>query len=168
MLSSNYGWVWLLLFPRSQKKIKFRKQDPKSDQNAHNFLFLSGLLFRVWNRTIIMLARTTRDCPGRIKYRLSKKPASSTSRTGMCAPRVMRHRCTPRHISLTKGRPLWRGHAHARPRRTPAKSCGGGLAGCRCNINKTTVCFVDYCSMLTRVLCVLFFFAADATGKRKK
>ena len=57
----------------------------------------------------------------------------------------------------------------SRPRRRWAKSCGGGLAGCRCNIDDTAVCFVDcYCSMLTRVLCSPFFFAADATGQRKQ
>ena len=46
--------------------------------------------------------------------------------------------------------PAWRGNANARPRRRPAKSCGGGLAGCRCNIDDTAACFVDYCSMPTQ------------------
>ena len=32
------------------------------------------------------------------------------------------------------------------------------MAGCRCNIDDSAVCFFDYCSMLTRVLCVLLFF----------
>ena len=94
------------------------------------------------------------------------KPASSASR--MYAPRVMLHRYTPRdynHLSRRAG-PC----GEAMPTRgrgegqLTATSNGGGLAGCRCNIDETAVCFV-----LTRVLCVLFFFfPTDATGQRKK
>ena len=47
--------------------------------------------------------------------------------------------------------------------RGPAKSCGGGSAGCRCNIDETAVCFV-----LTRVLCVLFFFLRPVSEKRRR
>ena len=42
------------------------------------------------------------------------------------------------------------------------------LAGCRCNIDDTAVCFVDYCSMLTRVLCVLLFFCYRRDRSAKK
>ena len=54
----------------------------------------------------------------------------------------------------------------ARPRQRRAKSCGGGLAGCRCNIDDTAVCFVN-CSMLTRVLCVVFFLPQTRAIKKK-
>ena len=42
------------------------------------------------------------------------------------------------------------------------------MAGYRCNIDDTAVCFVDYCSMLTRVLCVLFFFCCRRDRSAKK
>ena len=76
------------------------------------------------------------------------------------------HRVTTRFSP--KAWPSRRGCANARPPQRPATSCGGGLTGCRrCNTDDTTVCFADYCSMLTRVLCVLFFFAAGVSGQRK-
>ena len=55
-----------------------------------------------------------------------------------------------------------------RGRRRPAKSCGGVLAGCRCNIDDTAVCFMDYCSMLTRVLHVLFYCCCRRERSGKK
>ena len=40
------------------------------------------------------------------------------------------------------------------------------MAGRRCNIDDTVVCFVDYSNiMLTRVLCVLFLFFYDRSVK---
>ena len=63
------------------------------------------------------------------------------------------HQATTR--TSPKAWPMRRGHANARLPRRPAKSCGGGLAGWRCHIDDTAVRFVDYCSMLTWVLCVL-------------
>ena len=76
---------------------------------------------------------------------------------------------TPSYYSyLAKAWPLRRGHANAWPPRRPAKSCGGGLAGCRCNIDDTTVCCVYYCSMLTRVLCVLFFLLQQTRAVSEK
>ena len=48
---------------------------------------------------------------------------------------------------------MWRGHASARSRGRPANPCGGGLAGCTCNIDDTAACFVGYrWSILTQVL----------------
>ena len=51
---------------------------------------------------------------------------------------------------------------------SPAAICAGGLAGCTSNIDDTAVCFADCCTKLTRLLCVLFVFAADASGQRTK
>ena len=58
---------------------------------------------------------------------------------------------------------MWRSHVDARPRLGPAKSRGGGLAGCRCNIDETAVCFV-----LTRLICVLFFFLRPVSEKSRR
>ena len=55
-----------------------------------------------------------------------------------------------------------------RGRRRPEKSCDGVLAGCRCNIDDTAVCFVDYCSMFTRVLQVLFCFCCRRERSAKR
>ena len=105
--------------------------------------------------------------PGEIMHRLTKNPAYSASR--MYAPRVMPHRYTPRHYNYLSRTACPCGEAmHARPRRRQAKSCGGGLAGCRFNIDDTAVCFVDHCSMLTRVLRVLFFFFCRRDRSAKK
>ena len=92
---------------------------------------------------------------------MSKKPGSSTSR--MYAQRMadgLRHTLLllvphQRHRPCGEAMPT-RGH------RRPVKSCGGFLAGCRCNIDETAVCFV-----LTRVLCVCCVFFST-TGQRKK
>ena len=90
---------------------------------------------------------------------MSKKPASSRSRiySGVCthsddsnsakgrlAWQVV---CATLSYYLTEGWPVWLGHANARPPQGPAKSCGGRLAGCRCNIDDTAECSVDYCCM---------------------
>ena len=53
-------------------------------------------------------------------------------------------------------------------RRPTTKSCGGVLAGCRCNIDDTAVCFVDYCSMLTRVRRVLLCFCCRRERSAKR
>ena len=67
-----------------------------------------------------------------------------------------------------KAWPVRRGHANARPRRRPAKSRAGGLAACRCNNDDTAACFVDYISMLARVLCVLFFLLQSLAVSEKR
>ena len=57
---------------------------------------------------------------------------------------------------------MWRGYANVRSLPRPAKSCGGGLAGCRCNIDYTAECFVDYCSVRRRcyVCCIILLHSA--------
>ena len=110
----------LFLFPRSQKYRRAIKQDPKSDQNAHIFHFggigfaFWGLLFGVWNRTLIMLARTTHNCP----RRMNTSPEQETSIIYVTYVRTKGHAATRRHydLSLTKGRALWRGHKPTRGR----------------------------------------------------
>ena len=143
----------LFLFPRSQKiHLKTKKNKKKMDQSAHIFhfggdwvCFLGG-----WNRTITVLARTTRNCPWRMNtpheqqtsiiylrhvctHSVSKKMAGSHG-IWFAPPH------TPSYYHFSpKAWPVWRGHANARLRRRPAKSCGGWLAGCRCNIDDTAV-----------------------------
>ena len=120
------------------------------------------MLFWVWNRTIILLARTTRNCPGR----MNTSPEQETSIICVTYVRTKGQRYTLRHYNYQvshEGQALWRSHADARPRLGPAKSHGGGLAGCRCNIDETAVCFV-----LTRLICVLFFFLRPVSEKSRR
>ena len=68
-----------------------------------------------------MLARTARNCPGRMNI----PPVQENSIIYVTYVRTKghaSHRYTLcHHTYLTKGRPLWRGHANERPRRRPAK-----------------------------------------------
>ena len=67
--------------------------------------------------------------------------------------------CTTLSYNSARARPVRRGHASARSRRSPAKPCGGGFAGCTCNIDDTAACFVDYrWSILTLVPCPVSLF----------
>ena len=114
-----------------------------------------------------MLARRTRVVPGELAHRMSKKPTPSTSP-------IYIHRMADglRHTKL----PLVPHQRHGpcgeamptRGCRSPAKSCGGILAGYRCNIDGIAVCLVDNCRMLTRVLCVLFHFCCRRERSAKK
>ena len=98
---------------------------------------------------------------------MSKKPASSTlsmylhrmadglHHTKLLLVRHQRHgRCG--EAMTTRGR------------RRPVKSCGGVLVGYRGNIDDTAVCFMDYRSMMTRVLCALLFFCCRRERSAKK
>ena len=135
--------LWLGLayfyFPGPKTESTFKKTGPKIGPKRPYLSILGGLglLFWVWNRTIVPWAKTTRNCPGR----MNTSPEQETSITYVRTKgHASFHASIRIKLSLTKGRPLWRGHAGARPRRRPAKSCGGGLAECRRNIDDTAVC----------------------------
>ena len=85
----------LFLFPRSQKIIDFQKKRTQNRTKTpiSSIFFSIGFAFGVWNRTIIMLARTIRICPGR----MNTSPEQETS--GICVTyvRTKGHRYTPRH-----------------------------------------------------------------------
>ena len=97
--------------------------------------------------------------PGEIMHRLTKNPAYSASR--MYAPRVMPHRYNPRPYNCLSRRAGPCGAAMPTRGRGVGRQCHateGWQGADRLNIDETAVCFVEYCSMLTRVRCVLFFF----------
>ena len=75
-----------------------------------------GLVFWVWSGTIILLARKNRVVPGEWTHRMSKNPASSTSRIYV---RTSHGRWFAPHQATTRtppnAWPVWRGHANARP-----------------------------------------------------
>ena len=104
---------------------------------------------------------TTRNCRERMKTSHGQENSITIYVTYVCmnAQRTAAARRRPARVAdgiaphegtiSAKAWLVWRGHANTRPRRRPAKSCSGGLAGCRCNIDDTAAC--DYCSILTRV-----------------
>ena len=61
--------------PKPKNSFVNRKKVPTSIQELGLGWFFGG-----WNGTIILLARRTRVIPGEWTHRMSKKPASSTSR----------------------------------------------------------------------------------------
>ena len=158
--------IWLL--PRSHKIINFQRTASSIGRKCpylNNFMGL-GLFFWVWNGTTILLARANEHIARARKQHQLRRTAYSSSEkeVGSHGRSFAPHQAT---IS-PKAWPMWRGHANARPPRRAAKSCGGGLAWCRCNIDETAVCVVDYCSMLARVLCALFFFWSRCERSAKK
>ena len=72
-------WLGLAYFfsPGPKKQSTSKKTGPKiGPKRPYLPLFFGlGLLFWVWNRTIIMLARTTLNCPGR----MNTSPEQETS-----------------------------------------------------------------------------------------
>ena len=111
----------------------------------------------VWNRTTILLARTTRNCAGLMNTSLEQE----TSIIYVTYVRTKGHRCTPRHNKylLRRAGPC----GEAMPTRGPGKGrlshAAEGWQGA--DATSMTVSFV-----LTRVLCAVFFF--PTTGQRKK
>ena len=89
----------LFLFPRSQKIIDFQKKRTQNRTKTpiSSIFFSIGFAFGVWNRTIIMLARTIRICPGRMNT--SPEQETSIIHVKTYSPRVKPHRYTPRHFN---------------------------------------------------------------------
>ena len=164
------------LFPRSQK-INFEKSGPKIERKCPYLPFSWGIVLfgEGLEPKNNLVGQENPKCPGRMNTShkqetsiiyvtyVSTAYSSSAKEAGSHGRWFAPHQAT----IPPKAWPVWRGHANARARRRPAVSCGGQWAGCRCNIYDTAVCFVDYRSMLTRVLCELFF-AADTSSQRKK
>ena len=84
----------LFLFPRSQKTINFQKTGPKIEPKCPYLPFFSlRLLFGVWNRTKIMLSRTTRNCP----WRMNASPEQETGIIYVTYVRTKGYRYTRTH-----------------------------------------------------------------------
>ena len=140
----------LFLFRRSPKIIDFQKNRTQNRPKTpiSSFFFSLGLLFLgLGTEQQLCLARTARNCP----RRRNTSPEQETSIICVTYVRTKGQRYTLRHYNYQvshEGQALWRSHADARPRLGPAKSHGGGLAGCRCNIDETAVCFVLTLSLI--------------------
>ena len=92
----------LLLFPRSPKIINFQKnRTPNRIKTPISSIFFGlGLLFWVWNRTVNLLARTTRNYPGR----MNTTPEQETCIICVTYVRTKGHRYTPRHYNYLRRR----------------------------------------------------------------
>ena len=97
----------------------------------------------------------------------STRSVSEKNRCAVGSEATHAYRCIAQHAPRTHcpSRPGGVEWQPSRPRQRPAKSCGAGLAGCRCNVDDTALCFVDYCSGCC-VCCS--FHAVHATGRQKK
>lgn len=173
----------LFLLPRScpvtknnQVKKNRIPNRPKKAPIPSNYSGI-GIVFLGLGPNIVRLATTTPNCPERMKtshgqeaaiiYVMYVRAAAAAEEGGRLSCQMV---CATPSYNSAKALPVWRGHANPRPRRRPAKSYGRGLEGCRCNIDYTAACFVAHCcSILTQVLCVLFFCVLlHSSGQRTK
>ena len=165
-------WFRRFLFPRSQKKDQlpktashFGRQCPYRHEILELGLFFWGL---AWANTVVGQEKPCR--PGRM----------NTSHEQETTVIYFTYICTYTHWmadGLRHTKLLLVPHQRHGPcgeamptrgRRRPAKSCGGVLAACRCNIDDTAVWLWTTAACERGCSECCFVFAADASGQRKK
>ena len=159
--------VWSISIPPIPKNNQLPKNSHKSDGSAHlviKFWELS-LFFWIWNGTAIFLARRTRVVPGELTHCMSKKHASSTSRTYAHGMADGLHQATTR--TPPNAWAVRRCHANARPPKAGKSHAAVSWQGADAT-SMTHPCFVDCCSMLMRVLRVLLCFCCRRERSAKK
>ena len=93
-------WLGLTFFysPGAKTVINFQKNRTQNwTKTPISSTFFIGFAFWGLSRTIIMLARTTRNCPGRMNT--SPEQETSIIHVTTYSPRVKPHRYTPRHFN---------------------------------------------------------------------
>ena len=128
-----------------------------------------------WNNDLV--GQENLSSPGRMNTSHEQEPASSTSRvyahrTSAATRREVRMAWQMVYVTpsyLTKARPVMSTRGRREGWRSHVAICGGGLAGRRCNIDDSAVCFVGCCcSILIRgssAACCLFMLRREQSAK---